>query len=100
MALTFDISDAAHETIAFLPQREVMTHTIENTGNSDVFILVNPISTTTFGGHMTSDALYAVAHRRLTAGDRVVLDANVKSVWAVTPSDLTSTIETGVGTIY
>jgi len=98
MALTFDISDAAYTTVAFLPQREVTTHTIENTGNSDVFILMNPIAGTTFIGN--SDALYAIAERRLTAGDRVSLDANVKTVWAVSSSDYKSTIETGIGTIY
>lgn len=100
MALQFDISDVTKTELDFLPLRELQTHTVENTGTSDVFIMINPIANTTFDGSMTSDDLFAVADRRLTAGDRVAFDANIKTIWAVTQSDYTSTIETGAGTIY
>ena len=97
--MTIQYSLTATKTeILFEPQRFEMQHTLKETGGSDVFFMLNPIPGSTFGPDATSDTLIGIADVRIESGDILTLDANVKSIWAITASDEVTTIEINPGT--
>ena len=90
-----NISDVTKTEITLQPARERMRHTIA-TVTSDLYIMVNPITGSSFDT-APGATLLAQADVILRNGDVLTLDANVQTLWALPESDNISSCEIVTG---